>query len=255
MGRAEAGAPGRAAAVVEVGSQHLELEVDQRFEQAGFDMGAGAADAAPHQGGEDAVREGGAGQHVGDGEAEGHRPLIVVAVEPHDAGARLRQKVLTGPLDPRALVAVAGDRGIDDAGIDRPDRGVVEPEALDDAGPEILQHDVGLADQLSERGEVGRVLEVEREAFLGAVDGVEDGRIPADLGVAQIDLATEVAAVGPLDLDDAGAEVLQAQRGVGSGEELAEVDDDQSGQRGFLIGRHGDSQSCSVLPAQSAGLR
>ena len=75
--------------------------------------------------------------------------------------------------------------------------------------------DVGLAEQCPQRRQIVRVLQVDREAFLGAVDGVEDGRIAADLGVAEIEPARQVAAVRPLDLDDAGAEIEQPQRAVG----------------------------------------
>ena len=63
---------------------------------------------------------GGAGQHVGDRQAERHRPLVLVAVQPHHAGARLRQQILARPRHPRPLFAIAGDRGIDDARIDLP---------------------------------------------------------------------------------------------------------------------------------------
>ena len=60
--------------------------------------------------------------------------------------------------------------------------------------------------------EVASILEVDRQAFLGAVDGVEDGGIAADLGVAEIEPPRQVAAIRPLDLDDAGAEVEQPER-------------------------------------------
>jgi hypothetical protein len=85
------------AAVVEVGGQHLELEVDHRLEQARFDMGAAAGAPLPDQGGEDALDDGVAGEQVGHGEAEGDRSLVGVAVQPHHAGAGLRQEVLPRP--------------------------------------------------------------------------------------------------------------------------------------------------------------
>ena len=43
-----------------MGGQHLELEVDQRLQQAGLDQPALAGDAAPAQLGENALRSGGA---------------------------------------------------------------------------------------------------------------------------------------------------------------------------------------------------
>ena len=110
---------GSAAAVVEIGRQHLELEIDERLEQARLDMRALAGPAAPHQRREHALNDRAAREQIGDGEAERHRPLIAVAVEPHDAGARLREQVLARQHRPRALLAVAGDRGVDDARVDR----------------------------------------------------------------------------------------------------------------------------------------
>ena len=58
----------------------------------------------------------------------------------------------------------------------------------------------------------------------------------------------QVTAIGPLDLDDARAEVLQAQRRIGPAQELAQIDDQKA--REWKVVRH-----VSVLPSQSAGLR
>ena len=115
-----------------------------------------------------------------------------------------------GPLHPRAFLAIAADRGIDEPRIDLPDRLVVEAEPLDDAGPEILDQHVGLGEQrASAQSRSPASLRSIGKAFLGAVDGVEDGRVAADLGVAEIEPPRQVAAIRPLDLDDAGAEVEQ----------------------------------------------
>jgi hypothetical protein len=43
------------------------------------------------------------------------------------------------------------------------------------------------------------------------VDGVKSRRVARDLGVRQVEAAAEIAAIGPLDFDDAGAEILQPQ--------------------------------------------
>lgn len=218
--------------------QHLELKIDQRLQQARFDMAARAGHAAPHQCGKDPLRGGGARQHVGDRQAEGHRTLVLVAVQPHHAGTGLRQQILPGPLDPGAFLAIAADRGIDQARIDLAHRLKIEAQPLDDAGPKILDQHVGLGQQAAQRRKVGHVLEVDGKTFLGPVDGMEDGGIAADLGVAEIKPARQVTAIRPLDLDDAGAEVEQPQRAVGSGQELAHVDDDEPGQRQFGSGGH-----------------
>ena len=135
---------------------------------------------------------------------------------------------MAGPLHPGTLAAIAGDRAIDDPGVDRLDRRIIEPEPLDHPRAKILQHDVGLAEERLQRRDVRRILEVEREALLGTVDGVKQRRIAADLGVAEIQPPRQVAPVRSLDLDHPCAKVLQPERRIGSAQELAHVDDDQA---------------------------
>jgi len=79
---------------------------------------------------------------------------------------------------------------------------------------------------------------------------VEIGGIAADLGIGEIETAAEIAAIGALDLDHPRAQILQAQRGIGAGEKLAQVDDDEARER--QLGRRGH-QAFSVFPTQSAG--
>ena len=110
-------------------------------------MRALAGPAAPHERGEHALNDRAARKQIGDREAERHGALIAVAVQPHEAGARLREQVLARQHRPRAFLAIAGDRGVDDARIDRFRALVVEPEPLDDAGAEVLYDHVGLGDE------------------------------------------------------------------------------------------------------------
>ncbi len=254
------GAPERrplrqAASVVEMRGQYLELKIDKRLQEARFDEASLAGYAAPHQSRENPLSGGGAGQHVTDGEPEGNRPLPFVAVQPHDARARLRQEILAGALHPGPLLAITADRGIDDARIDGPDRLVVQPQPFDDARPEVLDHNVGLREKPLQRSEIGLVLEVYRKAFLGAVDRMENRRVAADLGVAQIKPAGKIAAIRPLDLDDPRAEIHQPQRTIGAGEKLAHIDDDQAGKRQFgfcchayLLFPHAAATGCGRHP-------
>lgn len=213
--------------------QDLELEIDERLEEARFHQASFTRNAPPHQCRENSLSSGRPGQHIADGETEGNRPLPFVAIQPHDARARLRQQILTRTLYPGALFAIAADRGIDDARIDRPDRFVVQSQPLDNAWPEILDHHVRLGEKPLQRRQVVFVLEIDRKAFLGTIDCVEDGGIAADLRVAQVKPPGKIAAVRPLDFDDARAEIHQPKRTVRAGEKLAHVDDDQAGKRQF----------------------
>ena len=93
--------------------------------------------------------------------------------------------------------------------MDRADALVVEPQPRDHAGTEVLHHDVGAPQQLAQRSDVVRVLQIQREALLAPVDGVKERRISADLGIAEVESPAEVAAVRALDLDDPRPQVLE----------------------------------------------
>ena len=55
------------------------------------------------------------------------------------------------PLGVGAGLAVAGDAGVDDAGVDRRHVVVAQAQPSHGAGREILQHDVGLAGHFQEQ--------------------------------------------------------------------------------------------------------
>ena len=50
-----------------------------------------------------------------------------------------------GAVAQRAVLAVAADRAVDDPRVDLPQRLVADAEAVEHAGPEGLEHDVGVA--------------------------------------------------------------------------------------------------------------
>src|SRR6185312_2122154 len=216
-----------AAAVVEIGGQHLELEVDERFEETCLDVRACPRPAAPHQRGEHALNDRPAREQVRNGEAERHRALVAVAVQPHEPGARLREQVLPGKHRPWAFFAVAGDGCVDNARVDRLGALVVEPQPFDDAGTEVLDDHVGLADEAFDGLDVGRILEIGGEAELAAVDGVKKGRVAANLGVGQIEAPAEIAPIGPLDLDHPRAQIAEAKRRERPRQELAHIENDE----------------------------
>ena len=120
-------------------------------------------------------------------------------------------------------MAEARGRGVDQLGILRVQRLPAVAQLLHRAGPEVLDHDVGLLEQLLEDLAVGVVLEVERDAFLAAIDRGEVGRLAVDerpIG------AGVVAALGRLDLDHPRAHLGHQQGAVGAGEDARQVDDD-----------------------------
>jgi hypothetical protein len=69
----------------------------------------------------------------------------------------------------RAVLAVAGQRAIDDTRIDGLQRFVTEPQTVHDAGPELFHHDIHAPDQRLELRNGPRGLEIDRDAALAAV--------------------------------------------------------------------------------------
>src|SRR5690606_8427265 len=103
---AEIGTFWQATTIVKVGGQHFKLEINQRFEKAGFDMRAFVGDATANQCGENTLRCGSPCQHIGNRQTKWHRPLPLIAIEPHEARTRLRQQILPRTTDPWPLFAI-----------------------------------------------------------------------------------------------------------------------------------------------------
>src|SRR6185295_14836512 len=118
--------------------------------------------------------------------------------------------IVPGPITVRAGLSEARDGAVDQPRIDRRERLVVDTEPALDVRPEVLDHHVGLAHQALEDLDRPRVLEVERDRALVAMQveevEAEGRRVPFDF-------------FARLDLDDVGAHVgeLTHRRGTGAG--------------------------------------
>ena len=114
------------------------------------------------------------------------------------------------------MLSPAGDAGKDQPGVDR--RAVVGPDAqpLAGAGAETVDQDVGLADQVEQRGGVG--LEVEVDDAFAAVQQI---RV----------LGGHLQPARATDPHDVGAQIGQDHAGVGSRPDAAELDDPDVRQR------------------------
>src|SRR5262249_16191854 len=124
-----------------------------------------------------------------------------------------------------ARLAEAADLAVDDAGILYGDLLVADAVALQGAGPEVGDHDVGALAEPACELQVAGVLEVEHERALVAVRGVEvrgtarriDRRLPGP----------GVVAAGRLDLDHVRAEVAERHADERPREDAGEVGDEQ----------------------------
>src|SRR5262249_31701457 len=124
-----------------------------------------------------------------------------------------------------AVRAVTGDAAPDESRISRRRFGIPEAEALDRARREIVDEDVGAIDEPLARAPVARLLEVEDDASLSAIQPREVGGHPVQRAIVR---ARGIAAIRPLDLDDVGAEVRELPRAERSRHRLLEGDDANS---------------------------
>jgi hypothetical protein len=113
--------------------------------------------------------------------------------------------------------------GQDHPGIEFLDAGPGEAHPVQRPGAEILDHHVGILDQLLQHFLAGLGLGVQRQRALVRVEHREVERVRI-LDVAQL-RAGHVARARPLDLDHVGAEPRQQLRAGGAGLNVGEIDD------------------------------
>src|SRR4029077_16898428 len=104
-----------------------------------------------------------------------------------------RRAVAVGP-----VLAEAGDRAVDDAGVPLARGLVAEPEPREGAHPVVLQHHVALVHEPKEETLSFRVLQVHLDALLVAVQAHEVGRFAA--GQRRAPGARDVASLPGLEL-------------------------------------------------------
>ena len=160
-------------------------------------------------------------RHVRHRAAHARRRMPGHARQRHEPAHALRDRVVAGLARERAGLAEAGHRGVDHRGIRRAHRRVAEAELLGHAGQEVLDDHVRAPRQVEgEPGALG-LLQIHRDPALVAIDRREGRAHPA----AAAESAQVVAAAGPLQLDDVGAQVAQQGRAVGPGDDAREIED------------------------------
>src|SRR5262249_6431666 len=128
------------------------------------------------------------GGEVSHGNADPHRTFTRRAGDRHQPAHALRDLIEAGALVIGAVLAEAGDAAIDDARIDLSHALVVNAELRLDVGTEILDDDVGLGSKAVEDLKTLRILQVQRDRPLVAVQILEVGPLarPAKLLAAGI---------------------------------------------------------------------
>src|SRR6267142_2480706 len=215
------------------------------LEQRGVHALAAAGHAPRAHRAEDADEREEPRAEIRDRHADLHRRAALAAGGAHDAAHALRDQVIAAARGVRARLPVAGDRAVDQPRVERRQRLVVHAEARGDAGPVVLDEDVGGRHQLLQDGDALGALEVEYEAALVAVDG-QEGRRDTGRGL-EIHRAGRLAP-GRLDLDDVGAHVGEEHRAEGARHHLRLIEDAQALQRSWPIAHGSQSTTaCGLL--------
>ncbi len=170
----------------------------------------------------------GAARDVGDQRRRDDRRLGGSHAERQHTGVAQIVEVVTGDVALGPVLAVAGDRAVDDARVDRGDSFVIEAEPRHHARPELFDHHVGLFEQRHDLGLVGRVLEVEREGLLAAVEHREVDAVGAPARLVDPHL---LALTRPLDLDHFRAGLGEEQARHRAGQQRREIEDEDSVER------------------------
>src|SRR5215469_2510514 len=133
-----------------------------------------------------------AGEHVCNGEGHWSRRVSFIPTQPHDARSRLSKQILARPIAPRFCVSVTRHNSIYDTVVYSRDVGVPKTKAFDHSWPEVLYHYVRSRNQLAQLFLVIGILQIGSIAFLVAINGVKQGVLAVNIGVAQVDRSSEV---------------------------------------------------------------
>ena len=210
----------------------LEVEQrDHRVEQRHLDPLALARFLAFEQRGHDAQRAVEACRRIRHRTAGAHRAAARLAGDRHQPAHALGHLVETRALGIGAALAEAGNAGEDDLLVDLFQRLVIDAETVLDVGPVVLGDDVGFFDELHENLQAVRILQVQREAALVAVQVLEVGA-----GALAAPAVGEIESGRRLDLDDVGAPVGELAHCGGTGTHAGQVDYTEARQRAAALG-------------------
>src|SRR6185503_19478928 len=175
------------------------------------------------QGGGDRERREHARDHVGLRHADHDRIAARLAGETHDPAHPLNDEVVRGPRAAWAVLAEAADMAEDRSRIDSSYTFIGKAQARERPRAEVLDDDIALLDEAFEHALPVRVLEIERDAALVAIDGEVVRRDTFD--ARRRPLTRLIAGAWHLDLDDVRAVVAEHERAVRARERPREIED------------------------------
>ncbi len=191
-----------------------------------------------------------AGDGVADVVAHGLGRAVGIAGHVHPARHRLNRHVVGWPVGVRSgqplAVAITGDAGVDEAGVDFAEMVVSQTQPLEGPGTPVVHQHVRHGHQLLECLLALRVAQVDAEALLVAVDAQEPRAHPVAVGVGDEGGAAsgDVARAGPLDLDDLSSHVCQDQRAEGPGDDMRGIQHADAFEWQREAGGHAQGELC-----------
>ncbi len=196
-----------------------------------------ARPAARDQRRENALRREQAADGVDHVRSDQRRTALGLAGHGHDAADGLRERVEPGLVAPRPVGPERRQGAVDEPGIERPERRVVDAELLGHAVAVALEHDIRGSHQAIEGFAAQGVPEIDAEGALVAVDGEMQDAL-ARAGYA-VDRSGRVRRLTRLDLDDVGSHVGQVHAARGPGDEMRQLQDAHALERSSRGGSHG----------------
>ena len=166
---------------------------------------------------------------------------VLAAILRHHAGIGLQHRIHRRTLGQRSGLAEARDRDVEETRHAGRHRRIVEAQALDRAGPEAFEEDVGVLQQAPDDLLAGLALQVHRQAALAHVADDREGAVAL---IVDAERARPVALADPLDLDHLCAVLGQQHGAIGAGNALAQVDDLEAGERRVVA----HASLTSILP-------
>ena len=168
------------------------------------------------------------GQRVANAHADPHRHAARFGGQVAQAAYGFCDHAKTRLVAVGAGLAVAADAQHDQARIEFEQFVGAKPPAFHRAGAKVLDQHIGVQRELAHDGLRVKAFQVERDrAFVARLDLPPERRAVFQ----QPPFAQWVAGAGGLDLDDVSAKISQCLGGERAGNQLAQLQDFQAGQR------------------------
>lgn len=200
----------------------------QAVEHGDLQIAASAGEHPADMGGKDPDRGMACSREIARLKGRHRRSVALIEVLGKRACHRLNAKIVPRNPAETGVVSHARNRAVDQRPIARGKGFIVDAQTFRHAGPKRLDHDVGGVDQAQGRLAVVGLGQVEGNAALVSVVGVE---IDTNRRIVRRVETAVIADSGLLDLDHIGAQIGQCLSAPGARQQSTEVDDADPVQR------------------------